>query len=237
MKKIYFIPYNDEVLGKITMPEPSLKKIPKWYKNSFKYYESNKISFCKKNEKPEFTVKSCIPVFDTLSMGYIQSTWTDIYIEQNENEILYRYASGPEIVSIRNQVVRQKLPAPIGCTDIMFDWKRYWIPKTPRGYSCMYIHPMYHNDLPFVTMPGIIDSDVWNGPGLNSPNFFIKKGFNGIIPKGTPMYQIIPFKRESWTSEKAKKEDFKHVLNSMNKIESMFVDRYKKMFWVRKVFK
>jgi hypothetical protein len=31
--------------------------------------------------------------------------------------------------------------------------------------------------------------------------FFIKEGFSGVIPKGTPIAQVIPFKRESWTSK------------------------------------
>ena len=31
--------------------------------------------------------------------------------------------------------------------------------------------------------------------------FFIKKGFEGIIPKGTPFAQLIPFRKETWVSE------------------------------------
>jgi hypothetical protein len=31
--------------------------------------------------------------------------------------------------------------------------------------------------------------------------FFITKDFVGLIPKGTPFAQIVPFKRESWESE------------------------------------
>jgi hypothetical protein len=28
--------------------------------------------------------------------------------------------------------------------------------------------------------------------------FFIKEGFSGVIPKGTPFAQLIPVKRENW---------------------------------------
>ena len=31
--------------------------------------------------------------------------------------------------------------------------------------------------------------------------FFIIKGFTGILPAGTPYAQILPFKRENWSSE------------------------------------
>ena len=32
--------------------------------------------------------------------------------------------------------------------------------------------------------------------------FFLKSGFEGIIPAGTPIYQILPYKREDWQSVK-----------------------------------
>jgi hypothetical protein len=35
---------------------------------------------------------------------------------------------------------------------------------------------------------------------INSP-FIIKSGFEGIIEKGTPMFQVIPFKRADWQAE------------------------------------
>jgi hypothetical protein len=31
--------------------------------------------------------------------------------------------------------------------------------------------------------------------------FFLREGFSGVIPSGTPYAQIIPFKREDWISE------------------------------------
>ena len=45
-------------------------------------------------------------------------------------------------------------------------------------------------------MSGIIDSDKYSSPG-NLP-FFIKEGFTGMIPAGTPYLQIVPIKRSSW---------------------------------------
>ena len=35
---------------------------------------------------------------------------------------------------------------------------------------------------------------------INFP-FFIKEGFTGLIPYGTPIVQIIPFKRDDWKSK------------------------------------
>ena len=51
-------------------------------------------------------------------------------------------------------------------------------------------------------MAGIIDLDegMYNG---NIP-FFINGNFTGVIDQGTPIAQIIPFKREDWKIEKNK---------------------------------
>ena len=48
-------------------------------------------------------------------------------------------------------------------------------------------------------MVGVIDTDTLN-TGSNAP-FVLRKNFAGLIPKGTPMFQIFPFKRESWVAE------------------------------------
>lgn len=239
MNTIEFIPWNEEVLHNIESPVPAKTCIPEWYKKSFKYEDSNKISFYQNendNLNPKSTIKGCIPVLDSMSMGYIQKTWCDIYIERNEKEIIYKYAGSPKIISVRENSVKQFLPAPIGCDDILFDWKRYWIPKTPNGYSCMYTHPAYHYDLPFFTISGIIDSDVYNLVGLNSPSFFIKNNFSGLIPKGTPMYQIIPFKRENWKKREEPLRYNSKVISQAQELSSLFVDKYKRIFWQRKSF-
>jgi hypothetical protein len=48
-------------------------------------------------------------------------------------------------------------------------------------------------------MSAIVDSDTFTPPG-NYP-FYLREDFEGIIPAGTPMFQIIPIKRDDWTSE------------------------------------
>jgi hypothetical protein len=58
---------------------------------------------------------------------------------------------------------------------------------------------MYRDDLPFYSLPSIVDTDRHPAP-VNFP-FFLRKDFTGILESGTPIMQIIPFKREEWKSE------------------------------------
>jgi hypothetical protein len=74
--------------------------------------------------------------------------------------------------------------------------------QTPPGYSSLITHPLNRHDLPFITLSGLVDTDMTMARG-NLP-FFLKEGFEGVIPAGTPMFQIIPFKRENWQMEEDK---------------------------------
>ena len=66
--------------------------------------------------------------------------------------------------------------------------------------------------------------------------FYIKNDFTGIIPKGTPLAQIFPFKRDDWKHEFAEpltqKENQKLKFKLLSKIERS----YQKQFWQKKSY-
>jgi hypothetical protein len=94
---------------------------------------------------------------------------------------------------------------------------------------------MNRYDLPFYTMSGIVESDVWGLPVFTA--FFLKRNFIGIIPKGTPIFQIIPFKRDSWELEEVETNDElnKHELMAENR-RSRLYGYYKEVAWIKKSF-
>jgi hypothetical protein len=85
-------------------------------------------------------------------------------------------------------------------------------------------------------LPAIVDTDKHTTPvnfvfSLNNSNF------EGLIPAGTPMVQVIPIKRNVW---KMKKGGIKEIVNgkkASDKINTRFFDRYKTFFWTRKSYK
>jgi hypothetical protein len=108
-----------------------------------------------------------------------------------------------------------------------------WTIKTPPGYSCLVTHPFGYNNLPFHSFSGIVDSDRFHAD-INTP-FTLKKNFSGVIPKGTPMMQIIPFKRENWESKILKGTPFE-VEKNYTILMTKFHSGYKKFFRDKKTY-
>ena len=212
-------------------PVPAKNLIPEWYKETKNIKPDSAENAMKKN------VKDCMPFLDTLMSGYIWTLPTDVYIERVPGkEAEPRITRNPEIsfIDTRSALQSGKMSVPDGCYDTHFVWKHPLHIKTPSGYSLLVTHPLNRHDLPFVSLSGIVDSDrtTWR-PG-NYP-FFIKKNFEGLIPKGTPVLQIIPIKRDNWVSE-----DDKHLLDSWSKdsyeVSSILRGWYKKSYWQRKSY-
>jgi len=82
-----------------------------------------------------------------------------------------------------------------------FKMRNPWNIKTPPGYSCFYLDPFLFQNEYFATWQGIIDTDKFNTNQDNSQIIFYPKvNHSFTIKKGTPMCQIIPYKRETWTA-------------------------------------
>ena len=246
MKKISFVASSSEVEKNIPMPKPAKLYIPEWYKESPSFINTdnssytNKLSFDQRGI-PSSTIKTCIPFLDTFLFGYIQETWCDIFVEYKGDELIYHYSYTPDltdpIISHRPIEVAVKMPAPAGFnSNVLFHWSRVWNPVLPKGYSSLITHPFNRDDLPFKCVSGIIDSDKYFLNG--KVGFFIKENFTGLIPKGTPMYQIIPFKKESWKTKDfiSKNKISRMIQEQKHEIQSVFSGGYKKKYWNKKDF-
>jgi len=73
-----------------------------------------------------------------------------------------------------------------------------WSIEAPPGYSLLFTHPVNRTDLPFTTLAGFVDCDTFHDTPVAFPARWHDPSFNGVLPKGTPVAQCLPVKRESW---------------------------------------
>lgn len=237
LNEMTFYGINEWVEKHLDIPAPAIKELPQWYLDSYSYFHGNTLELGEGGANN--TIKHCMPVLDIMSTGWIQKTWCDVHIRKDPKDgslTFQQQPGGPEIMGYRDTRVLGKMPIPKGFLDISFLWRRPWRMITPPGYSTMITHPFYHDDLPFRTVSAVMDTDVYHGQGKTA--FLLRDDFEGLIPKGTPMYQIIPFKKESWKASKGKlteeiEDKFEHEAYT---IRSVTTGAYKKEYWKRPDF-
>lgn len=220
----------------LSAPSPTVKSIPDWYKKADRYIKNKDGSFVPdifNNGEKQLSWKSCPSLLDIMSTGYVLKTPCDIEFYRDKDEIIKHKindAKYNDFCSFRTKM--EDFINPQGYEENHFAWFSDWVISLPKGYSAIYIHPINRFELPFYTVGGIVDNDSVVGSG-NMP-FFIIKDFTGLIPKGTPYMQIIPFKREDWSSEFIE-QNFSEINNlrniNSNKFRKPGGGIYKKNIW------
>jgi hypothetical protein len=236
-KKITFVPSSkyDGLLA----PEPSYRKLPQWYKDLTTYGSSNDLEkLAPINDRgadgSNVSTKLCLPFQDAMTLGYMYCLEDDLKIELNKlGKPKISWSKDLFIVDKRPKV---DLAIPKDCHPMQFGIKMNWFYETPKDYSLLITMPINRPDLPFWTPSGIVDSDIWGLPAFLP--FFLKRGFEGVIPMGTPISQLIPIKREPWEivvddSDQALE---RHNLMSENR-RSHITGHYRKFAWRKKIYK
>ena len=241
-KKISFRPISEYTDSLIQIPKPGTNHVPAWYRTE-RLFSNGENDWFKANKKnPDFvgTYKLCVPIVDSLTAGYILTTSADIVVENVGSEKYipkFFWKVDNQLIDMPDGIDHKSLgnyPIPSGYADFLTRWCIDWHIKTPNKYSLWLTHPSHRYDLPFLTLNGFVDTD--RHPGALKLPFFIKNGFEGIIPSGTPIAQILPVKRDLWISKKLKYLEGYYKM-AYNAIARSVVRTYKHNFWSKKIYK
>lgn len=237
MKKIIF---NDTIgISKEFYPKPSSQEIPQWYKELGSYINDEKKPL--DDYGTTSTIKKCMPVFDAITSGYILYTYVDIFVSKKyknvEGPIVHELEYyWPSLNPIQFHPVSQAPNYPQKVDGSLYPkFINPWSIKTEKGYSSLFLPPL-HRDSIFTIMPGVVDTDKYILP-VNFPFTFNDPEFEGLIPAGTPMAQVIPFKRDDWKILINKKNISKEQHEVELTLRSRFFESYKNSFRVKKNYK
>jgi len=180
-------------------PIPAVLGLPDWFK-----------SMPTKTFNPimgrEFeTVKKCPPFIDAMTYGFLMPLAIDLKVQDGEFSWDFEMPEG---------LVSEYSHSPIGFHDpsqiegtpffdddrFVIKFNNFWTIEAPPGYSLLFTHPVNRTDLPFTTLTGLVDCDRFYDSPPNFPARWHDPDFNGVLPKGTPVAQCLPVKRESWAA-------------------------------------
>ena len=211
-------------------PKPAKDEIPKWYKNTLPYIGDGK-KILNKNQTPG-TIKKCMPIFDAITCGYILYTQADVYVSQKDGKPYYNWSS-QDAVNFHPSI--QLLEYPKKITESVPKWNNPYIIKTPIGYSSLFVPPMHSPNNIFTILEGLVDTDTFTAP-VELPFTLNDDNWEGLIPAGTPMAQVIPIKRDMWEHKFGSDNEIKEKDLVQAKIRSLFVNKYKTFFWHKKQY-
>ena len=225
-KKINFFASDIQAYHTEEPPLPAIKKLPDWYKKmSLKIKNTNNFG------RSSNTIKACPAFLDAMTAGYMLTIPQDIMISTGDNGEKLAYwqiAKEYPIFDIDGSDRIVGLPIPDGYDNNVWNMVVFPRIETPPGHSVLVTHPMNRFELPFLTLSGVIDTDKHHA-GLTI-SLFLRKNFNGILKKGTPVAQVFPFMRENWDHANNEPYSYEKSIKQDFNLFSTMINSYKKNF-------
>ena len=191
-----------ELDGLLPPPVPAASGLPGWFKAMPPQAFNALLS------REDDTVKRCPPFIDAMTSGFLIPLICDLRVENGEFTWDYDLPPGGESGFLRSSIGFHD-PGQVTGTPL-FDADRYlvkfhnlWTIEAPTGYSLLFTHPANRFDLPFTTLTGLVDCDSYHDAWIHFPARWHDTNFSGVLPKGTPVAQCFPVKRESWVARTA----------------------------------
>ena len=183
-------------------PVPAASGVPDWLKTMPSQ------AFNAAHAAQENTVKRCPPFVDAMTSGFLIPLICDLKVENGEMTWDKDLPPGGGVSFVRSpigfhdggQVIGSPLFDPDG---FLIKFHNLWTIEAPDGYAVLFTHPFNRFDLPFTTLTGLVDCDRYRDNWIHFPARWHDQSFSGVLPKGTPVAQCIPVKRESWIARTA----------------------------------
>lgn len=213
-----------DLLDAFPNPAPSNKFLPNYFA---------KLKPQSNNHPSSGTVKRCVPFLDALSMGYIIPLWCDVFVIAENGNLQIDFPEDlPMQSSLSPHGMEQVKDHPLSKKpygNIPVKWHNPWNIETPNGWSVLITSPLNHLETRFKILDGVIDTDTYHNQ-INFP--FIWTGGDGefLIPRGTPLVQVIPFKRAK-TNCVILEEDHSRSQSVTSKLNSVMRHGYRNFFW------
>jgi hypothetical protein len=187
-----------ELDGILPPPIPASAGVPGWFR------AMPQQAFNALNARDEDTVKRCPPFVDAMTHGFLIPLMCDLRIENGEFTWDQDLPPGGALGFARSPIGYHDPSQVTGSP--LFDAERFlikflnmWTIEAPEGYAVLFTHPFNRFDLPFTTLTGMVDCDLYQDNWIHFPAHWHDLTFNGVLEKGTPIAQCMAVRRETWS--------------------------------------
>jgi hypothetical protein len=147
------------------------------------------------------TLKHCPPFLDALAAGLLIPLMADLTVADGEIAWDWPFPAIDDAPLPRAplglHVPEQAAGAPFRLDgQVIVKFLNFWTLEAPEGWQLLYTHPLNREDLPFRTLSGLVAADAWGLGHVHFPALWTDPGFSGVLPRGTPVAQVIPVPRE-----------------------------------------
>jgi Family of unknown function (DUF6065) len=179
-----------EDFGVIAEPVPAKQFMPDWFRKIPAVDKSHVTA-----TDNGLTVKRCMPFLDAMTAGWVLPLAATVRLDIKNDGHTVTAGWDFDKVMVSNHNVHQvtghpQLPRP-PCK-----FHNYWTIVTPPGWSCLFVQPLNRDPAPFEVVSGVVDTDTYQSL-IHFPFFATADDGVHVLEKGTPVVQVIPFRRDA----------------------------------------
>jgi hypothetical protein len=174
--------------GVIAEPLPAKACVPDWFR---KIPAVDKDHLTATNNG--LTIKRCMPFMDAFSTGWIIPLAATVRLEIKDNGRTVNAGWEFDREMVSNHGAFQVAGNPFSPRPPM-KFHNHWTVRTAEGWSCLFLPPINRPNGVIEVLSGLVDTDIYRAP-VNFP--FVATAPDGVytLKKGTPLVQVIPFRR------------------------------------------
>ncbi|MBX3484194.1 hypothetical protein [Phenylobacterium sp.] len=186
--------------GRIPPPAPAAQGLPDW----LRAMPAHLVSEFAGGE--DDTVKRCPPFVDAMTSGFLIPLICDVEVADGRFTWDLDLPAGGSSAWPRSPLSFHHPDAVAGTPlhdpdRFVVKFHNLWTIEAPEGYALLFTHPANRFDLPFTTLTGMVDCDRYTDAWINFPAHWRDPDFRGVLPRGTPVAQCVPVRRERWRAE------------------------------------
>ena len=178
-------------------PVPARTALPDWFRDM-----PSEVKAPSLGGEEVRTLKHCPPLIDAMSAGIIIPLATDLTVGNGEvawdwdPPVLEDALISRAPVGLHVPEQAQGMPFRIEVNAVL-KFMNFWTLEAPEGWSLLFTHPLNREDLPFRTLSGLVDCDLFRDGYVHFPAIWLDADFEGVLSKGTPVAQVIAVPRDA----------------------------------------